>query len=217
MLDHIAAIPKWILASALVSACVVGGCDSSPSNEGPKEEAADANVPDSKDEPADGGMDAWEKERIERFEFVREAFLEAVKEPMQCKDVSLTYQLSEQEDDWTFDVYSAKGCGKKTDAHMRWKSHGPGTVDMQWSFRLVPSEKQLKAEVEKLTLKVAKAELDCETMLGLVPDGTLSAGHNAYSAKVAATGCDRESEFVVSCSGQRYTAGKHEVVCTRER
>jgi len=61
-------------------------------------------------------------------------------------------------------------------------------------------------------MRVAKAELDCETMIGLMHRDDPLAGHNVYTAKVAASGCDTKIEFVVSCSGQSKGALFHRYV-----
>lgn len=191
--------PGWVRLLA-VGVVLSSGCDLST---GGNEDVSPKQSPEE-----------FETARVARFEFAKSKFLRDMREQMTCESPSLTYLMSEQGDGWTYDIYTASGCGQQSNVQM--KTKGELRTGIQYSFQLVPSEEDLKAASEPAVLEHAKRMLDCDTAVSVTKSGKLDPGQAGYTTKVVAKGCDNRVEFAVRCWGRRYDGGRHELGCALE-
>lgn len=147
----------------------------------------------------------------QRLSYIQDKVEENLKNTMNCEKTQLTHQRSEQRGVEWYDVYTAEGCGSRSDYVTMMKQNAGWTM---WAFGLAPSEAQFQTEAQEQLLTTARFDLGCENVEFTVLHALISPMRDAVESSIGVSGCGKKSTYKSACRTTGFVSGKHQISCS---
>ena len=150
----------------------------------------------------------------DRLLFLDATVKENLHKTMACNDVKLSFQKTDQTGTAWYDIYTAEGCGRRSEFVTMVEQQTIGTATFtRWLVSLAGPAGEFQAAAYAQLERTAGFDLGCKSLEFTPLHELLARLRNSYDGTIGVAGCGKKATYRVTRALQGYDGESRDIVC----